>query len=269
LYRAACLIHISIALLTCLLNLAVDCMLKLSFIMCTSVCCVSATSTQPVSCSVQEFKYGYGMLGTQLQTACTVATQASAGPSSSCWLQNVILCPTGIYLGQNCCNHLVPYQGPIVRCPSCHIMFRIGTQIGVHSFFPKLQCSLCDLSQLDPRKQPRGLAGMELIGVQMGRLSVPGFLPGMRRSSSAWWNTPGPEQPAVNRTWEAFKPDYPSTTMPVATYLAANTPQLFRHGEQPACVCDAFYVCVCDAFNIYVAAQSGGSRACMQINYCV
>lgn len=52
-----------------------------------------------------------------------------------------------------------------------------------------------------------------------------------RRSSSAWWNVPGPEQPALNRTWEAFTPGYQSTNVPIADYVQAHTPQRFRHGE--------------------------------------
>jgi len=61
------------------------------------------------------------------------------------------------------------------------------------------------------------------------------------RSSSAWWNVPGPEQPALNRTWQAFKPDYPSTTMPVAAYQEAHKPQRFRHGAFTAAPALPFY----------------------------
>ncbi|KAF5837279.1 hypothetical protein DUNSADRAFT_4606, partial [Dunaliella salina] len=51
------------------------------------------------------------------------------------------------------------------------------------------------------------------------------------RSSTAWWNTPGPAQPALNQTWNAFQPHYPSTSMPITAYLEANTPRVFYHDK--------------------------------------
>mmetsp|Transcript_17815 Transcript_17815/g.46669 ORF Transcript_17815/g.46669 Transcript_17815/m.46669 type:complete len:428 (+) Transcript_17815:76-1359(+) len=51
------------------------------------------------------------------------------------------------------------------------------------------------------------------------------------RSSTAWWNTPGPAQPALNETWNVFQPEFPSTSMPISAYLAAKTPQVFHHDK--------------------------------------
>lgn len=61
----------------------------------------------------------------------------------------------------------------------------------------------------------------------------PGLLPPtlLRRSPSAWWNIPAPEQPALNRTWQAFDAKYSPTKTPVADYLESMRPKVFRHGE--------------------------------------
>lgn len=36
------------------------------------------------------------------------------------------------------------------------------------------------------------------------------------RSSSAWWNVPGPLQPQRHRTWECFRPGYDPLTVNLA-----------------------------------------------------
>jgi len=52
------------------------------------------------------------------------------------------------------------------------------------------------------------------------------------KSSSAWWNTPGPSQPATNRTWEAVAPGYDppaaaAVGLDVDQFLGAHDPLLF------------------------------------------
>jgi hypothetical protein len=46
----------------------------------------------------------------------------------------------------------------------------------------------------------------------------------------AWWSKPGPQQPVVNRTWEALAPDYAPYKQSVGSYLGVNRPLLFKTG---------------------------------------